>query len=93
MRRVLWWGAGLIALEAALVAAALGLTGSAVPVVAFLGVVAGLLARLLGVALVVALMLIPVVGVIALALRRVPARMVDRDPRGEAAARMAGREG
>jgi hypothetical protein len=93
MRRVLWWGAGLIALEAALVAAALGLAGSVQPAIAFLGAVAGLLAQLLGMALVVALMPIPVVVVVALALRRLPARMVDRDPAGEAAARVAGREG
>ena len=91
MRRVLWWGAGLIALEAALLAAALGLAGSAVPVLGFVGAVAAMLAHLLGAVLLVTLMLIPVVGVIALALRRMPARMVDRDPAGEADARVAGR--
>jgi hypothetical protein len=93
MRRVLWWGAGLIAIELALLAAALGLTGSAVPGVAFLGAVAAMLAHLLGAVLAVTVVLIPVVAVVALVLRRMPARMVDRDPAGEAVARAVGRDG
>ena len=90
MTRVLWCGAGLIALELALLAAALGLAGSAVPVLGFVGAVAAMLAHLLGAVLAVTVVLIPVVAVVALVLRRMPARMVDRDPAGEAAARVAG---
>jgi hypothetical protein len=52
-----------------------------------------MLAHLLGAVLAVTVVLIPVVAVVALVLRRMPARMVDRDPAGEAVARAVGRDG
>jgi len=83
MKTALWWAAGLVALELALVLAAFALTGHSVAVLAFLGTVAAIHAQLLGAILIVTLVLIPVVGLVALFVRRMPARMVDRDPHGE----------
>lgn len=83
MKTALWWGAGLLALELVLVAMAFGLIGHDVAVLGFVGTVAVILAQLLGAILVVTACLIPVVVVIAFFVRRMPARMVDRDPGGE----------
>jgi membrane protein implicated in regulation of membrane protease activity len=84
MARVLWWVGGLFALEAGLVVLALWLAGHEGAIPGFAGAVAALLAQLLGAVLVVGLLLTPVAGLAALVLRRMPARMVDRDPAGEA---------
>jgi hypothetical protein len=83
MRTALWWGGGLLALELVLVLAAFTMTGHPVAVLGFLGVVASIIAQLLGAILVVTLFLIPVAAVIIFFVRRMPATMVDRDPRGE----------
>jgi hypothetical protein len=84
MRTALWWAGGLLALELALVLAAFALTGHPVAVLGFAGVVAAIIAQLLGAILVVTVFLIPVAGLIAFFVRRMPATMVDRDPAGEA---------
>jgi hypothetical protein len=84
MKTALWWAAGLVALELALVLAAFALTGHPVAVLGFLGAVAAIIAQLLGAILIVTLFLIPIAGVIVLFVRRMPVRMVDRDPHGEA---------
>jgi hypothetical protein len=83
MRTALWWGGGLLVVELALVLVALGLTGHAVPVLGFLGVVAGIIAQLLGSILIVTVFLVPVVLLVVFFVRRMPTRMVDRDPGGE----------
>lgn len=83
MKTALWWGAGLLALEAVLVLAAFALTGHEVAVLGFIGVVAVILSQLLGAILLVTVCLIPVALVIVWFVRRMPARMVDRDPGGE----------
>jgi heme/copper-type cytochrome/quinol oxidase subunit 2 len=83
MKTALWWGAGLLAFEAVLVLAAFALIGHPVGVLSFAGTVAAIIAQLLGAILVVTVCLIPVALVIAWFVRRMPARMVDRDPGGE----------
>ncbi len=83
MKTALWWGAGLVALELGLVLFALLGAGSTFAPVAFGAAVANVIAHLLGSILIVTVFLIPIVGVIAFFVRRMPARMVDRDPGGE----------
>jgi len=83
MKAALWWGAGLLALELGLVGLALALSGHEVAVLAFVGTVAVILAQLLGSILMVTVCLVPVVLLVIWAVRRMPARMVDRDPGGE----------
>jgi membrane protein implicated in regulation of membrane protease activity len=83
MKTALWWGAGLLAVELGLVLVAVALMGDEVAVLGFAGAVAAIIAQLLGAILVVTVCLIPVVALIAWYVRRLPARMVDRDPRGE----------
>ena len=83
MKTALWWGAGLVALEVGLVILALLGAGSTLAPVAFAAAVANVIAHLLGSILIVTVFLIPIVVVIAFFVRRMPARMVDRDPGGE----------
>jgi membrane protein implicated in regulation of membrane protease activity len=83
MKTALWWGAGLLAVELGLVLMAVTLMGHEVVALGFIGAVAAIIAQLLGAILLVSLWLIPVVLVVVFFVRRMPSRMVDRDPRGE----------
>jgi hypothetical protein len=83
MKTALWWGAGFLAVELGLVLMAFTLMGHEVAALGFIGAVAAIIAQLLGAILLVSLWLIPVVLVVVFFVRRMPSRMVDRDPRGE----------
>jgi uncharacterized membrane protein len=83
MKTALWWAAGLLAIELGLVLAAFALTGHTVAVLGFFGVVAGIIAQLLGAIIIVTVFLVPLAAIIIFFVRRMPATMVDRDPGGE----------